>query len=621
MTLKRWAGRMAHFEQMIMRKGGLIFAVYSLYWRFKTAWYKAGTKFQDRYGLFDYTSWIRDNEVPPHPSVRNESETAVWSLDTVHISLVIQYRLEILEQRWGMSEANALFWQTIRSLEAQTSSAWEICLLGDLPEGFSQLVADWPQDDKDHQGQYRWFRDVGAGEGALSKALMLARGEWVMILNPGDTVSPDLCTELSQLAQQPEPPEIVYFDQDHLSDEYFIREKPVFWPDWSPDLLLSANYLENACIQNDLLRACAAQSQSNGEALLRCVEQARRIVHIARILYHRASAVPADGILSLRFSASEAADHLQRLGVADAQIAEDALKRARFSWSVSGRLVSIIIPSRDRREYLERCLTSIHQSTHYRNYEIVIVDNNSQEADTLAYYAQLQQAPNTVVLKNQTAFNYSAYNNLGARHAHGDLLLFLNNDVEVIDPCWLDELVQWAERREIGAVGAKLLYPDGTIQHAGIVVGMEGHGSHVFMGQREGYTGLFGSVDWYRDVSAITGACLMMRREVFEKIGAFDEDYLLVFNDIEICVRVLAHGYRVVYNPFARLIHYEGKSRGRYIPPDDIRLGYEHLKDIVAQGDSYYNPNLSYAVRVPTLRRTWEEDRLQRLETIARLAI
>ena len=220
----------------------------------------------------------------------------------------------------------------------------------------------------------------------------------------------------------------------------------------------------------------------------------------------------------------------------------------------------------------------------------MIVDNNSQEADTLAYYAQLQQAPNTVVLKNQTAFNYSAYNNLGARHAHGDLLLFLNNDVEAIDPCWLDELVQWAERREIGAVGAKLLYPNGTIQHAGIVVGMEGHGSHVFMGQREGYTGPFGSVDWYRDVSAVTGACLMMRREVFEKIGAFNEDYLLVFNDIEICLRVLAHGYRVVYNPFARLIHYEGKSRGRYIPPDDIRLGYEHLKDLVAQGDLLLQP-------------------------------
>ena len=244
---------------------------------------------------FDYTSWIRDNEVPPHPAVRDESETAVWGLNTVHISFVIQYRLEILEQRWGTSEANALFWQTIRSLEAQTSSAWEICLFGDLPEGFSQLIVDWPQDDKDHQGPYRWFRDVGAGEGALSKALMRARGEWVMILNPGDTVSPDLCAELSQLAQQPEPPEIVYFDQDHLSDEYFIREKPVFWPDWSPELLLSVNYLEHACFQRILLQACAAQSQNSGEALLRCVEQASRIVHIARILYHQASAAAAEG--------------------------------------------------------------------------------------------------------------------------------------------------------------------------------------------------------------------------------------------------------------------------------------------------------------------------------------
>jgi GT2 family glycosyltransferase len=249
------------------------------------------------------------------------------------------------------------------------------------------------------------------------------------------------------------------------------------------------------------------------------------------------------------------------------------------------------------------------------------VDNHSQEAETLAYYAQLQQAANIVLVKNQSAFNYSAYNNLGARHAHGDLLLFLNDDVEVIDPCWLDELVQWAERSDIGAVGAKLLYPDGSIQHAGIVVGMEGHGSHAFMGAREGYTGPFGSVEWYRDVSAVTGACLMMRRSVFDQVGGFDERLWLVFNDIELGARVLAHGYRVVYNPFARLIHYEGKSRGRYIPADDIRLGYERLKETVAQGDPYYNPNLSYTNHLPTLRRTWEEDRLHRLETIVRFAI
>ena len=620
MIIKRWAGRMAHFGQMIKSRG-LGFAIRSVYWRFKTGWGKMWIGIQDRFGWFSYLYWIQLNEVSPQPSALDEKETAFVGTETVHLSFLIPYRWDILAQRWGVPQATALFRQTVRSLMAQTSSAWEACLIGDLPETFSSLIIDWPQDDNDHQGQFRWFRDVGAGEGSLSKALMQAQGEWVMILYPGDTVSPDFCAELSQLAQQPESPEIVYFDQDQDSEHGFIRKNPFFWPDWSPELLLSANYLENACFQRDLLCRCADQSQNSGEALLRYVEQARQIVHIARILYHQANAVARDGILSLKFSPSAAADHLQRLGVAGARVAEDPLGGAHFSWPVSGRLVSIIIPSRDRREYLERCLTSIHHLTRYPNVEIVIVDNNSQEADTLDYYAQLQQVPNTMVLKNQAVFNYSAYNNLGARHAHGDLLLFLNNDIEVIDPRWLDELVQWAERREIGAVGAKLLYPDGTIQHAGIVVGMEGHGSHIFMGQREGYKGIFGSVDWYRDVSAVTGACLMMRREVFVQIGAFDENYLLVFNDIEICLRALAHGYRVVYNPFARLIHFEGKSRGRYIPPDDIRLGYEHLKETVARGDPYYNPNLSYAVRLPTPRRTWDEDRLQRLDTIVRLAI
>jgi GT2 family glycosyltransferase len=619
MNFKVLAGHMAQFKKMIKTRG-LGFAIQSVLWHIKTGWQKAWIGIEDRLGWFSYARWIRDNEVAHPPLALDKVETARDGTEAVRLSFLIPYRQGNLAPRRGGPSSTILVSQTIGSLIAQTSSAWEACLFGLQPEAFSLTIGDLSREDIEHHVRIRWFADVGAEADSLSNVLMQARGEWVMILYPGDTVSPDVCAELSLLAQQSTPPEIIYFDQDQLSEGKPTRKNPVFRPDWSPELLLSVNYLENACFRRDLLRTCAAQSQNSGEALLRCVEQAGQIVHIPRILYHQASAAATEGLLNLRFSPSDAATHLRRLGVADAQIAEDALKRARFSWPVSGRLVSIIIPSRDRREYLERCLASIHHLTHYRNFEIVIVDNNSQDVDTLAYYAQLQQAPSTTILKNQSVFNYSAYNNLGARHAHGDLLLFLNNDVEVIDPCWLDELVQWAERSEIGAVGAKLLYPDGSIQHAGIVVGMEGHGSHVFMGQREGYTSPFGSVDWYRDVSAVTGACLMMRREVFEKIGAFDENYLLVFNDIEICVRVLAHGYRVVYNPFARLIHYEGKSRGRYIPPDDIHLGYEHLKETVAQGDSYYNQNLSYAVRVPTLRRTWEEDRLQRLETIVRLA-
>jgi GT2 family glycosyltransferase len=169
----------------------------------------------------------------------------------------------------------------------------------------------------------------------------------------------------------------------------------------------------------------------------------------------------------------------------------------------------------------------------------------------------------------------------------------------------------------VGAVGAKLLYPDGRIQHAGIIIGMEGHASHVFAGVKEGYTGPFGSVNWYRDYSAVTGACLAVRREVFESVGGFDEGYELAFSDVDICQRILQKGYRVAYTPFARLLHHEGVTRNRYIPAQDIRRGAEHFKQVVKQGDPYYNPNLSYAIRIPTFRRPREEQPIVRLEKIA----
>ena len=614
MNLKRMASRVAYFVQIIENRG-LIFFLHLVVWFFKTRWLKLWIRFEDRCGLFSYVRWIRENEARLQPSVPGKPESIFSETEELHAGQRVRLSF-VIPYRWGSSLRVALLAQTIRSLLAQTSPAWEVCLFGEKSEVLSSSIAGLAASEADCQGHIRWLTDLYPGEDGLSNALANARGEWVMLLSPGDTVSPEICVELAQLAQQPASPEIVYFDQDQLGADGSTRKNPLLRPDWSPELLLSVNYLENACFRREILRSCLEQSQGSGEAVLRCVEQARQIVHVPRLLYHQANMASTDGLFSLKFTAADAAAHLQRLGVAQAQAVEDALKRVRFSWPARDQLVSIIIPSRDHREYLERCITSIHHLTRYRNYEIVIVDNNSQQAETLAYYAQLQQMSNITILQNRTPFNYSAYNNLGVRHARGDLLLFLNNDVEVIDSGWLDELVQWAAWSEIGAVGAKLLYLDGTIQHAGIVVGMEGHGSHIFMGVREGYNSLFGSVEWYRDVSAVTGACLMMRRDVFEQIGGFDENYILAFNDIEICVRVLAHGYRVLYNPFARLIHYEGKSRGRYIPSQDIRLGYEHLKDYVRQGDPFYNPNLSYAVCLPTLCRRSEQSRAERLAMI-----
>jgi GT2 family glycosyltransferase len=276
----------------------------------------------------------------------------------------------------------------------------------------------------------------------------------------------------------------------------------------------------------------------------------------------------------------------------------------------------MIILNRDRVGLLKRCIDSILSETTYPHYEIILVENNSQNQATFAYYYHLSTLPQIKVFEYNQPFNYSAFNNWGVQHTSGDLLLFFNNDIECIDSGWLDEMVRWSTRPDIGIVGAKLLYPNGTIQHAGLVVGLEGHANHIFAGNNEGYNGLFGSVEWIREYSAVTGACMMMRRSVFDQIGGFDENYSLAFNDIEICLRAILAGYRVVYTPFARLVHHEGATRSNYKPSADIKLAYQHLKPLIEQGDPFYNPNLSRLLRTPTYRRSGEISPVERLNQI-----
>jgi GT2 family glycosyltransferase len=309
-------------------------------------------------------------------------------------------------------------------------------------------------------------------------------------------------------------------------------------------------------------------------------------------------------------------NHLQRRGVEDVKASFPKPGVLRVVWPTQGSQVSIIIPTKNKVEYLTRCVNSILQRTHYDHYEIVLVDSGSHEADTLAYYRILEGEPRVRMVDFKGEFNYSAANNLGAQLSDGDILLFLNNDIEILESDWLEELVRWAERPQIGVVGAKLLYPDDTIQHAGVIIGMQGHASHIFWGAHEGQGTIFGSVDWYRNYMAVTGACLMTRRSLFQEIGGFNEDYELAFSDTEFCVRVVEKGYRVLYTPHTRLRHYEGRSRGDYIPKKDIITGYNQMRDLVMGGDPYFNPNLSYARRMPTLRNPAEETRLERLERI-----
>ena len=263
-------------------------------------------------------------------------------------------------------------------------------------------------------------------------------------------------------------------------------------------------------------------------------------------------------------------------------------------------LISIIIPNKDQRDTLKQCLDSVERRSTYQNYEILVVENNSEEAETFAYYEELKQKKNVRVLTWGGEFNYSAINNFAVREAKGEYLVFLNNDIQVITPGWLEELLANCQRPEVGIVGAKLYYPDDTIQHAGVIIGMGGVAGHAFRGMKRSRTGYLHKASLQMDYSAVTAACMMVERSVFEAIGGFEEALVVAFNDVDLCLRVCQKGYLVVYNPHVELYHYESKSRGADDSKEKVnrfKQETEFMKtrwrDLLKKGDPYYNKNLT----------------------------
>lgn len=512
------------------------------------------------------------------------------------------------------------------SVRDQTYEHWQLCLVdgGSTNPDVHQILEAAASDQRIHVTYL--LENLGIA-GNSNAAAAKASGEFLALLDHDDRLAPTMLFEVvTALNAQPET-DIIYFDEDKLSEDGLQRLDPFFKPDWSPELLLSANYLMHSVLRRQLFEQVGgfrddAAGAQDWDLLLRCTEQTTAIVHIPKILYHwRKMAGSTAAVFQAKPYVFEnqlrtLASHLQRTGIPDATATFPTPGFPRVSWPTRNTKVSIIIPTKEKVDVLQPCLTSLLQRTTYANFEIVLVDNGSHLPATRAYYNTLATEPRVRIVEYPAKFNYSAANNLGARHASGDLLLFLNNDIEVLAPDWLEELVRWAERPDIGIVGTKLLYPDGKIQHAGVVLGMEGHASHIFWGVREHYSGIFGSSDWYRNYLALTGACMMMRRAVFDEVGGFDELYQLAFSDIEICLRVVQAGYRNLYTPYARLCHHEGASRGQHIPVTDMMRGYEQMQAIVAAGDPYYNLNLSYSSRIPRLSRLGEESRIARLKRL-----
>jgi GT2 family glycosyltransferase/glycosyltransferase involved in cell wall biosynthesis len=504
----------------------------------------------------------------------------------------------------------------LASVEDQTYPHWELCVVDDGSRS-SEPLRIAQRFARRFPGQVRIER-LGQNSGiavATNSALAMASGEFVGFLDHDDTLAPTALAEVAMAVQAEPDTDVLYSDEDKLDFEGG-RCEPFFKPDWSPDLLRSVNYVCHFLVMRRSLAVELGGARQGFEGaqdydfVLRATERARGIKHIAQVLYHwRKSETSTAAAVENKPHASSAGQqavqqHLDRLGEAGTvEETEPTNFRIRYPIPSEPPLVSMIVPFKDKPELLGTLIESLERVTQYTNYELLLVSNNSSDPRTFSYLATLRSHPKVRLLEWNHPFNWSAINNFAAQHARGSLLLFLNNDIEVIDSEWLDELVSQASRSEIAIVGPQLLYPDRTIQSAGVVVGLGGFAGHPWAGLDPEQWTAFGRCSWYRDFLAVTGACLMVRRDVFDRLGGFDERFTVCGSDVELGLRAVGAGQRVLYTPFSRVVHHESATRDpQKFPESDSWLSFEVYRPWLEAGDPFYNPHLSLEVADGRLR-------------------
>jgi len=456
----------------------------------------------------------------------------------------------------------------------------------------------------------------------LTRCLEAARAELVMLLAADSVLPPWAVAEAVRAFQDNPGADLVYADADLICSER--RMQPWFKPGWSPEALLSVNLFDPlVVVRRSLLGHVRPLGGSlDGAALhwdvaLQLAEAARHPVHVPKVLAHvRVRGWGAAGRRGWRrpspSTAAAAAPaltaHLERTGLGG-EARADKRGHMRVGWPVRGEpLVSLIIPTRDNGRVVRRCVDSILERTAWRRFELLLLDNDTREPEARAFLAQAASRPQVRVVPWPHPFNWSAINNFGARQASGEVLAFLNNDMEVTSPDWLEELLRWVQRPEVGVVGTLLVRADGSVQHAGVALGLGGVAGHPWERMAEDDDSVAGPAFAYRNVTAVTGACQVVRRELFEALGGFDEGFVTLFSDVELCVRAWRRGYRVVHTPWARLVHYHGTTRGgdARMPPHDFWMARERFGDLLARGDPYLGPNLSPWSAVPCPRHAGE---------------
>lgn len=595
----------------------------------KEFWVKLTERFQA--DDVDYEQWYENHKALPEELEKQKNEK--WKRKPL-ISIVVPV----------YNTPQVFLRQMIESVQNQSYSEWELCIGNASPENkeMKKILEEYKNDARIKEVEIPENKGISQN---TNRAMEIASGEWIGLLDHDDLLAPNALYEIAKAVNEHPDAEVIYTDEDKVTTDLKEHFQPHLKPDFNLDLLRSNNYICHFFVASrDLIKRVGGfRPEFNGaqdyDLILRCTEQAKQIMHIPKILYHwrvhKASTADNPASKMYAFDAGKRAieEHLVRCRTKGTVQHTKDLGFYRVKYEVCGEpLVSIIIPNKDQSEALKKCLDSIREKTSYRNYEIIIVENNSKEEKTFAFYKNLDGQKGIQVVywdkesytflksnisqeskiypeSNHSAersnskspdFNYSAINNFGIARSKGAYIICLNNDITVITPGWIEEFLGHAMREEVGITGARLYYPDDTIQHAGIVLGIGGIAGSMFVGLPKSHSGYLHKARLQQDLSAVTAACMMFRRDVYEKAGGFEEKLAVAFNDVDFCLKVGKAGYLVVYDPFVEMYHHESKTRGPEDTKEKVRrfqseIEYmrSHWLTLLKQGDPYYNPNFS----------------------------
>lgn len=619
--------------QYIMEKAGDAFRYFERNGLSATL-YKVQGKLRKKEGN-TYDNWRKKYGVTPEERNRQREEAQKLAFCPKFSIVVPLYRTNLTYLR-----------EMIESICAQTYGNWELCMAdgsaesvpaaagggaaarsasGSAGEGKSPLTAVLEEyAKKDARILYQTLPENKGISGNTNAALAMAEGDYIVFADHDDLLPEQALYELAAALNRDTSIDMLYSDEDKVSMDGRKYFEPHFKPDFNLDLLCSVNYICHlfAAKRGLIERAGVFRQEYDGaqdlDFILRCSELAENICHIPKILYHwrchiqSTAANPESKLYAYEAGRRAVEDHYRRLSVpAHVEHARFyGMYRTVYDWKEEP-LVSIIIPNKDHADDLKKCIGSVYEKSDYRNFEFVIVENNSTEPETFVCYKELAAAHENIhVVYYEGGFNYSKINNFGAAAAKGEYFLLLNNDTELIDGGCIRELLGYCMREDVGIVGAKLLYGDDTIQHAGVVVGFGGTAGHAFIGKARDDAGYFGRICCAQDYSAVTAACLMTKRSVYEAVGGLTEELAVAFNDVDYCLKVRELGKLVVYDPYAELHHYESKSRGYEDSPEKVErfngeteILLSRWKSVIEKGDPYYNCNLTLDNSDFSLRR------------------